>query len=260
MKLLTTIIFLFVAIQILAQQSSDKMFAYAATGLKLRSGPSMDSEMITKIKYGDSVIVINDETKTKTLKIDGLKGAFVKVRYNDTIGFVYSGYLSHFKAPKFTERWIEINDYLIQTYGKQSKKTLKREPHPYDSTKLYFGLQFSPEIEYYDFGSDCGANERLVVKGLSVQEAFLFLSTFNWNYRQLSLGGEFNYNKEWNSYSSDRAPLKGQYARGISFQLDKSGNYKLIDMYFDCEAGSGTARIIKGKNESVVIEFSYSCS
>ncbi len=256
---LLLLISLLISTPLFAQQISEKMYAYAVTGLKLRSAPSIDSMVITKVKYGDSLEVFNTQSKEKAFVVDGLKGAFVKVKYGDIEGFVFSGYLSHFIAPKSLGGWVVIRDYLTQTYGKCDKKTLEKELNPYNSDDMKYGVQFTPTIKYYDFSSECYTNERLVVKGLSMQEAFLFVSTFNWNYRQLGLGGKFEYTKELGTYSKDQMPLKEQYARGISYQLDKYGNYKLIEMYFDCEAGSGSVRVMKGKND-VVIEFSYSCS
>ncbi|MEO1436862.1 MAG: SH3 domain-containing protein [Bacteroidota bacterium] len=83
----------------LATKTIEKRFIYAPSGLNLRNGPSTSDEKIETISYGSEIELLDCPGKA-ILTIDGLKGKMCKVRYDGKEGFIFTGYLSRFPAPK----------------------------------------------------------------------------------------------------------------------------------------------------------------
>lgn len=63
-----------------------------STGLNLRSLPSTDSDVIAKIPDGTEVQLYYRDNELST--IGSQSGYWVKVNFNDTVGFVFSTYLA----------------------------------------------------------------------------------------------------------------------------------------------------------------------
>lgn len=71
----------------------------APSGLNLRQSESVSSQKLTKILYGGKITIEENSSNTR-LTVDQIEGHMVKVSYNDTLGYIFEGYLSHFPAPK----------------------------------------------------------------------------------------------------------------------------------------------------------------
>jgi len=263
MKITTSIIFiLFFSSTFWGQKTESPYFIYAMSGLKMRTSPAKDSSLITKIPFGTEVKIIDENLESPEIIIDGLKGRYILTEYADTTGYIFSGYISRIPVPNLTDSWFELKDYLVEKFGKSEKKTSTKEPNPYDSTDTRYGVKYSDDIEYYDFGEECNTNERMIIKDITVREAFLFLTTFNAQYRNIKLDKPATYDKDSGSYSSDQPVQYYQYYRSLSYKKDKNNNLIYIDICFDTESGSGCASIRKSKTKEnvIIIEFSYSCS
>lgn len=63
----------------------------SSTGLNLRSLPSTDSDVIAKIPDGESVKLYYKDTEL--VSVGGENGYWVKIQYQDIVGFVFSTYL-----------------------------------------------------------------------------------------------------------------------------------------------------------------------
>lgn len=228
----------------------------------MRTSPAKDSSLITKIPFGTEVKIIDKNLKSPEITIDGLQGRYILTKYADTTGYIFSGYISRIPSPNLTDRWFELKDYLVEKYGKSEKKTSTKEPNPNDSTDTRYGIKYSEDIEYYDFGEECSTNERMIIKNMTVSEAFLFLTTFNAQYRNIKLDKPATYNVDFDSYSSDQPVQHYQYYRSLTYKKDQNNRLTSIEICFDTESGSGCASIKKSKTKDnvIIIEFSYSCS
>lgn len=69
----------------------EKMVIYR-DGLILRNQASFDAERLGKVPYAAKVEVL-DNPDPVSVRIDGIAGTFVKVRWEDKQGFLFSGYL-----------------------------------------------------------------------------------------------------------------------------------------------------------------------
>jgi hypothetical protein len=68
-------------------------YVSATDGLKLRSGPGLSFDTLNIIPFRDSVQVINEFSDTITLQ--DIQGKWLKVKWNNLVGFVFSGFLTN---------------------------------------------------------------------------------------------------------------------------------------------------------------------
>lgn len=265
-KQIISVILIFVcSVYILnAQQRDEHLYVYAVTGLKLREKPNTRSEIKDTIPYGKKVRILDYNTGIRDTIISGLKGKFIKAKYKDLEGWLFSGYLSKIKPPSLADRWLTFYDYLEEKHKRKGSETIVKVPSIHDTSYLKTGRfqKYSDDIEFYDFGEDCAHEERMVFKECSVQEGFLFLTTFHLQYRNVSLGvpGIKDCEKEY-CETEIEPNTEYQYNRMLSVKKDSSGNIFAIDICFDTEAGSGCVYVRKSKTNpnNIILEFSYHC-
>lgn len=78
----------FVCIEVLNGQSVGLMSVIRTTGTNIHSEPSEKSPKLAQLSYADKVVLIQDLASGITEK-DGSKGYWVKVQFNQNIGFVF---------------------------------------------------------------------------------------------------------------------------------------------------------------------------
>ena len=64
----------------------------AKSGLKIRQSPNLDAEIITTVKFGENINIIDKETKNDF--VNGETGKWYKIEYENKIGFAWSKYIS----------------------------------------------------------------------------------------------------------------------------------------------------------------------
>ena len=74
------------------------LYVIAPSGLILRKSADLNSERIDKIPYGGKVDVLTNELTT-TLEVANIPGAMLNIKYGDTTGYAFSGYLTQFMTP-----------------------------------------------------------------------------------------------------------------------------------------------------------------
>lgn len=91
----------------------------AKSGLKLRLSPNLDSPVIDVVKYGSSLEKVEDfEPMLTPIKIDWVEGQWIKVKYNNQVGFVFDGFISSLSAPMEDDEFsTEINDLSYSIYS-----------------------------------------------------------------------------------------------------------------------------------------------
>ena len=262
--ILIAAITLFSGLNILAQEKPFTYYAYAISGLKIREKPAQSSTELGKIKFGDTVHIIETDKTNPILTIDGLKGKYVLIDYNGIRGYTFSGYLSRLKAPTLNNRWSTLKDYLNEKHTKNEKQKKVEVPEPYNPGHKKKGTlqKYGAHIEFYDFGEECSYDEVLKITNLSFREAFLFISTFQANYRGVKLNTPSDKSEENKCYCANLTPKKDQSALYLSREKGVDGQFNSISICFDAEAGSGCVKAYVSKEDKnvVVIEFSYSCS
>ena len=101
----------FCSSQELEYSIGDTLSIFTKSGLNLRKLPNKESEIITKINFGNKLqiaeLTINNET------IEGRNGNWIKVKYEDKEGYLFSGYLTKLQVNK-----IDISKFVCyEHYG-----------------------------------------------------------------------------------------------------------------------------------------------
>jgi hypothetical protein len=106
MRILILLFFLAIGSAAHAQDNYAKpegtYFVLAPSGLNLREGPTIRDKKILRVPYGAQLELLQPAKATK-LQVDNIPGGMAMVRYGDTLGFVFDGYLSTFPAPSKSE-------------------------------------------------------------------------------------------------------------------------------------------------------------
>lgn len=92
------------------------LFVSSKSGLNLRMGPNLDSEVITVVKYGETIFPIDD--KRIFIEINDTKGKWIKVKHDGVIGYMFSGFLSKLPRPKLILKNLDEQKHPIYTLHK----------------------------------------------------------------------------------------------------------------------------------------------
>jgi hypothetical protein len=132
---------------------TEAYYVLAASGLRMRTGPSLKSEKMDVVEYGEKIQVIMDDD-IQPIVVNGVKGRMLKVIYKNKTGYMFEGYLSSIPVPE-----------KEQTYAAYARQ-LKRKG--YDAN---FEEHWSKEnpIGY----------ETLTLPTKNLQEAFLIIQRLN---------------------------------------------------------------------------------
>lgn len=93
-------------------KTSDSLFVFAKSGLNLRSEPNAESKIVTKLKYGDWVIV--EEVIGNNSTIDQRNGWWIKVKNGRNQGYIFSGYLCRINPPSAPRDSFELNYHFVE--------------------------------------------------------------------------------------------------------------------------------------------------
>ncbi len=127
MRIILVTFLLFVIDILNAQESRFKegetLNVWASSGLNMRDKPDAKAAKISTIPYGAKVVVQPNIGLKIPFEVEGFKGFIVKgywllVKYGNTEGFVFDGFLSRLPAPKPREQDIGIETYLDAQIGK----------------------------------------------------------------------------------------------------------------------------------------------
>lgn len=180
--ILSTFFFVVLIPQIKCQITIDTsvLFISARSGLNLRNAPTVNSEKIISGQYGQAVQPI--EVVSEEIKLDDKKGNWLKVRYNEKIGFMFSGYLS--KLPRLDN----------QLFHKQTNVG-----HPIAILSKYFRLVlFEIQERKTKIIQECG-NDPDCKNGISqeirfMNKGFNLIETTGWElYEEEVIGNNWPY-------------------------------------------------------------------
>lgn len=109
--------------------ANTKMYVFAPSGLSLRTAPSSSAHKVTVIPYGSFVNFLESTEEYISVKETAgfeISDEWVKIQYDDHIGYVFKGYLSNIKPPTkhLRENSLDNSDiqYLNETFGGQPRK------------------------------------------------------------------------------------------------------------------------------------------
>jgi Bacterial SH3 domain len=129
----TILLILFLQTVLMVAQSSrfkddETIHVWASSGLNMRSKPDAKAEKIATIPYGAKVVVLPNIGVNIPFEVEEFKGFVVKgywllVKYENTEGFVFDGFLSRLHIPTTPKNdTLGIEGYLAKYVGKVGEK------------------------------------------------------------------------------------------------------------------------------------------
>jgi len=102
--LLTGVLFLFTqAFSTNPITENKSLSVVAGSGLKMRTTPSLESQVIKVIPFGDTVYEVLDSTMTETIsdRIEWMEGEWIRIEHMGDQGYVFNGFLTSLPIPNF---------------------------------------------------------------------------------------------------------------------------------------------------------------
>lgn len=240
-------------------QKQKKMYCHARSGLSLRSTASLSGEKDTLIKYGEEVSLITKSDSA--FRVNGLNGSWLKVKYAEKVGYVFSAYLNRFLIKVKDGKHVYLKDYafdnLRQTDGSKNFEMTDEQQEWQEAIFGNIRYQCAP-------GGYCDLDERLYLEDIGVQDAMVMMTAYLMDYNDYKFKrSRFSYNKETKSYHYSY--YKEREAKGfgqdyyMEYSLDKDGNYTYMSVNFDWDGGGGTVNVSKWSESIVSIQHTYSC-
>lgn len=183
----------------------DTLNVWAKNGLFIRSEPNVKSEKIGKLEYGNSVVVVEQTLRKIAFSVlefkdFKIKGFWVKINYNDQIGYIFDGYLSKLPCLKIEDgQNVEhFEGYAKRVFG-LLKNFCKRDTS-LDDTQEHCTSKFKKNVVYKYESTYAGQGETFMFKYITFEEAFLFANIyFKWTkdtYKIIVVSNEnLDYNK-----------------------------------------------------------------
>ena len=239
------LLLLITTINLTAQTSrfkvNETLNVWAASGLNMRDKPDAKAAKVATIPYGTKVTVqVNIGIKI-SFEVEEFKGFIVKgywllVKYGNTEGFVFDGFLSRLPAPNLTEKE-GLENYLDKKIGKIGKKF---EVRFYDETvdsmryakpnEIYnldkhderkYKQKYNSNILFEKTDYEGGGGNMIILPNLSLYEGYFLVKIFFYDDKT----DVFSFNKKEKKLNMT---VKEDGA-GCYFNILQEGNKIIID-------------------------------
>jgi hypothetical protein len=242
------LIFLLQTVLVVAQSSRFKddetIHVWASSGLNMRSKPDAKAEKIATIPYGAKVVVLPNIGVKIPFEVEEFKGFIVKgywllVKYENTEGFVFDGFLSRLPAPK-AAYGKGLQEYLDEKIGKVGGKyDIEVWDEKSDSNRLVkpnekyneehvngYKQKYKFNIIIENGGGEIGSSINLGLPNLTLFEGYFLVKTFLY-YPESDV---FSFDKKEKTVEMS---VKEEGA-GCYYTIKKEGNKIVIDGYCGC--------------------------
>lgn len=157
-------------------QPKETFYVAIKTGLSIRDKPDANGTVLDKIPYGTKVTLLDNNEEMFSIKTEGIRGFWRKVKYNNKTGYILDSYLFPVAPPKATVK--TMKEYLAQLalpFGARlvvKSGTMNNiEEGGWELRKqLYKNGAEWHEFLGYEYGSDT-----YFLPDFSLQQAFLLL-------------------------------------------------------------------------------------
>lgn len=231
-------------ISLIAQTSRFKdgetLYIWATSGMNLRQKPDAKSAKITTIPLGSKVIVQPNVGAIIPFEVEAfkdftVKGYWLLVKYENTEGYVFDGFLSKLPAPISGKEEDGIETYLDKNLGKignkydvkiwdeklnQSRPALSSELFDKEKMEAY-KQKYKQNTSYAYSSGEGGSGITIELSNVSLYEGYFLLKTYMYDPESQV----FSFNKEKKSIHLD---MKEEGA-GCSYDVQKKGNKIIID-------------------------------
>ena len=243
-QLITGLIIFIQAFGLTAQQSrfkeNETLNVWAASGLNMRDKPEAKSTKVATIPYGARVTVqpnigIKIPFEVEEFKGFTVKGYWLLVKYGNTEGFVFDGFLSRLPAPNKADT-LDIEGYLdkkIEKIGKRyevkvrnlDKDTVIRSASPKEDVENFdyfsYKQKYKQGILYEYLRGEGGFNRKINCPNLTLYEGYVLVKTYF-------------YDAESHVFSFDKKDMKlnmflKESGAGCEYDIKQVGNKIIID-------------------------------
>jgi hypothetical protein len=188
MRLQLFIIFLLFHTQLVADDNDfavgDTLFVWADNGIIVRKQPSMDSEVLTKLNYGERVIVlevVDRELEYEMMKSVNIKnqvfpritviGKFIKTKLSGSVGYVYGGLLSRLE-PMVKGEGLEV--YFSRAFGQlRVVADVRHENSDYKFKRIIYTTGAMLQQEH---GNENWWSHLYLIPDITLGEAYLLIN------------------------------------------------------------------------------------
>ena len=146
----------------------------AFSGLKIRTAPGLDGQVLKVIPFGETVNIIESDENIET--IEWMEGSWIKIEHQGTEGSVFDGFLSDLPVPTF-------NFELSQSDFDLTYPMIAWAEYNFDETRksdtINRGGDYDKIIQYMERGilltredSDYSFNTSIVLPDVTISEAY----------------------------------------------------------------------------------------
>lgn len=170
------LLLLLVAVSLNVSAQTESYFIAARGGLSLREKPDPSSKALDKIPYGIKITMIQTEEEWVPVSLEGIKGYWRKVKYNNKTGYVADCYLFNQPPPKATVK--DMSGYLAQLSIPFGSKLIVKSGNMNNMEEAGWELQkqlYKNGAEWHRFmGYEYGSNTYFL-PDFTLQQAFLLI-------------------------------------------------------------------------------------
>jgi len=152
------------------QFSVQRLYVLSNT-LSLRNKPSLKSKRLNVIKYSSYVFAAKTQGIPKKLTVTGIRGQWLKVRFNNQIGYVFDGFISTYPAPSLSSK--SLKKYVNRYFRKIGNiKTRRSGKNQVVKTQRYT-RGVSLETLHTTVAGTVYKEDHIVISGISLGTGFL---------------------------------------------------------------------------------------
>lgn len=157
-------------------KQGDTLKIFALSGLKLRNEGNTNSKVLTTIKFGEKVIILDtfQFDKKNVQIVEGFSGRWVKVQYDSLEGYTFDGFLSFLPMPKTNLKKINIRmkaDGALNDYD--------------ETTRIEWTLTDYINAEFYTIGKPVKKDNKVDGEGLRVEK----IQRISHGFTKVDIGG-----------------------------------------------------------------------
>ena len=214
-------------------QANETLNVLTISGIKLRDKPG--GAVLQSVPYAAKVITLEPKNNNFPTHVEGISGSWVKVKFNDKIGYVFDGFLSRLPAPSLT-------DANLRAYARREFKTLSEElPISFmedsdlgsSGSNVMFFEWNNQRLAYYNYFYYEGGSENICIPGISIEEGYLLMRILERDAYEYAL-------KETNRPEDfDKRQLTQFLLNGLSYKVNDDGSTTQKYDHYTCNLSTG---------------------
>jgi Bacterial SH3 domain len=214
-------------------KDGETLNVWATSGLNMRDKPDAKSAKIAVIPYGAKVIVqpnmgVKIPFEIEEFKDFTVKGYWLLVKYGNTEGFVFDGFLSLLPMPTKKKEYGDIGEYLAKLKKVGGKTQIKKCQEPdFKNDTCEFTQKYELGIIYTNIAHiEVGDSFLFKIPNGSLFEAYMLVKFYFYDAE--------SYKMEFDSKTKIVKILPEDEGVGCHSYIKKEGNYIVIDNYCGC--------------------------